>query len=228
MGAADPTAIAAPAAPRLGARNRSLVLRLLLLVAAASVFGFALVPLYDVFCKATGFNGKSDDARFRQGGLRTAAADTRSQVDTGRLVTVEFTSTVMPGLPWDVRPLDPTLEIHPGEIQTARFLVSNHSDQAIRAHAVPSVSPTQAARHFEKIDCFCFTEQTLLPGQARELAVAFVVKPALDSDVRTISLAYAFYRATPATQAAIAGNAALAPAARAATDPVTPDVKGPP
>ena len=183
--------------------HQTLVLRLLLIVGIAFAFGFALVPLYDVFCQATGFNGKTTDGRFTAGGLQNSAGNATLAVDRSRLVTVEFTSTVMPGLPWEVRPLTTSLDLHPGEFQTARFLVSNHSGETMTAHAVPSVTPGQAAQHFEKVDCFCFTQQTLLPGEAREMAVSFIVKPALAHDVRTVSLAYAFFKATPANTAAI-------------------------
>lgn len=186
--------------------HRVLVLRLLLMVGLAFSFGFALVPLYDVFCKATGFNGKTTDGRFTQGGLQQKTDRATLAVDSSRLVTVEFTSTVMPGLPWEVRPLSHQLDLHPGEFQTARFLVSNHSTETITAHAVPSVTPGQAAQHFEKIDCFCFTQQTLLPGEARELAVAFIVKPELDRQISTVSLAYSFFKATPSTTAAISAT----------------------
>lgn len=215
-------ALHSPPLPTVRGTHRPLVLRLLLIVAAAFAFGFALVPLYDVFCKATGFNGKvlfGDLAggRFAQGGLQptgesspSAAAPVatpQTKVDTSRIVTVEFTGTVMPGLPWDVRPLTTTLDLHPGELQVARFLVHNRSAETVIGHAVPSVTPGQAARHFEKIDCFCFTQQSLLPGEARELAVAFIVKPAIDPDVRTVTLAYAFFR-PPATFSAVPTTAA--------------------
>lgn len=179
--------------PPSAAPHRALILRLLLAVAMAFSFGFALVPLYDVFCQATGFNGKTGDGRFSRGGMQVGAAPTAA-VDVSRVLTVEFTATVMPGLPWDVRPLTPTLDMHPGELQTVRFLVSNRSGEAVTGHAVPSVSPGQAAQHFNKVDCFCFTEQKLLPGEAREMAVAFMVKPEIDVDVRTVTLAYAFFR----------------------------------
>jgi len=191
--------------PPLPPPHRQLILRLLLIVAIAFAFGFALVPLYDVFCQATGFNGKTGDGRFGKGGLQNIPANAAlpgapsSRVDTSRLVTIEFTGTVMPGLPWDVRPLTTTIDLHPGELQTARFLVSNRSSETVTGHAVPSVTPGQAARHFDKIDCFCFTQQTLLPGEAREMAVAFIVKSELDSDVRTITLAYAFFKPPEST-----------------------------
>jgi cytochrome c oxidase assembly protein subunit 11 len=215
-----------PTLPTVRGAHRPLVLRLLLIVAGAFCFGFALVPLYDVFCKATGFNGKVplfgdlSGGRFAQGGLQPAgesppsagapAATTQTVVDTSRIVTVEFTGTVMPGLPWDVRPLTTTLDLHPGELQVARFLVHNRSSETVVGHAVPSVTPGQAAQHFDKIDCFCFTQQSLLPGEARELAVAFIVKPAIDRDVRTVTLAYAFFRPPATFKAAPSAAAANA------------------
>jgi cytochrome c oxidase assembly protein subunit 11 len=212
--------------------HRRLILRLLLIVAIAFAFGFALVPLYDVFCQATGFNGKTSDIRFVKGGLSPGDATLPGKdplnlqnsagnatltasvgapapkVDTARLVTIEFTGTVMPGLPWDVRPLTTTLDLHPGELQTARFLVSNRSAETVTGHAVPSVTPGQAAQHFAKVDCFCFTQQTLLPGEAREMAVAFIVKPELAADVRTITLAYAFFRPPASASATAAPSSA--------------------
>lgn len=183
-----------PPVPLLAAPYRPLVARLLLIVAAAFAFGFALVPLYDVLCRVTGFNGKTADGRVGLGGLQNIQGVAASRVDKSRLVTVEFTTTVMPGLPWEVRPLSGPLELHPGELQTARFLVGNRSGETVTGHAVPSVSPGQAAQHFAKLDCFCFTQQTLTPGEAREMGVAFIVQPELDPKVSTITLAYTFYR----------------------------------
>ena len=87
----------------------------------------------------------------------------------------QFGATLMPGLPWEIRPLEPAIELHPGELRTTRFLVRNLSDQTIVGQAVPSVSPTVAARHFRKLDCFCFTQQTLAPGESREMALTFIV-----------------------------------------------------
>ena len=169
-----------------------LVARLLLGVALAFAFGFALVPLYDSLCKAIGLNGKG----FIIGGLGTERA-APAHVDRSRVITVEFTGTVMPGLPWEMRPLTLSIDLHPGELQSARFLVRNQADRPITARAIPSVSPGQAASHFEKIDCFCFALQTLAPGEARELPVAFIIKPGLDAAVRTITLSYAFFNVPP-------------------------------
>lgn len=172
-----------------------LIRRLLLLVAASTTFGFALVPLYDTLCRVTGFNGKT----FVGGGLAgTGTHDPVARVDRTRLVSVEFTGTVMPGLPWEMRPLQTRVELHPGEMQQVAFLVRNTASHAVTGRAVPSVTPGQAAQHFDKIECFCFNLQTLGPGEAREMPLMFIVKPALDGDVRTITLSYAFFAAPEA------------------------------
>ena len=181
-----------PLAPHpLQQSHRRLVTRLLVIVAAAFGFGFALVPLYDVLCRVTGLNGKPTGS-FTTGGL-AAVEHLTPAVDRSRRVTVEFTGLVMPGLPWEMKPLTTSVELHPGELQTAVFLVRNRSSRPVTAQAVPSVTPGQAAAHFNKIECFCFTQQTLAPGESRELPLAFIVKPELDGSVRTITLSYAFY-----------------------------------
>ena len=176
------------AATKTPQRNhRKLLIKLLALVAVAFAFGFALVPLYDVFCLATGLNGKT------AGAPPLAAAATHSRIDSTRIITVEFAATVMPGLPWQIEPLTTHLDVHPGELQQARFRVHNLSPQAIVGQAIPSVSPGLAARHFEKIDCFCFAQQPLAPGETKDLPLTFIVKPEIDPDIRTITLAYAFF-----------------------------------
>lgn len=184
-----------PTPPQYAHNHGRLVGKLLLVVAAASAFGFALVPLYDVLCKVTGFNGKTVGG-FGARGLN-AGAEPPSRIDRSRIVTVEFTGTVMPGLAWEMRPLQNSLDLHPGEPQQVRFLVRNTSDRPLTGQAVPSVSPGQAAQHFDKIDCFCFAQQTLAPGEARELPLVFIVKPELDDKVRTITLSYAFFNVAP-------------------------------
>ena len=164
-----------------GPVNERLVRRLLLLVAASFVFAFALVPLYNVLCEVTGFNGKTGGPGpirdgFAVGGLQSAASGTApATVDLTRTITVEFTGTVMPGLSWDMRPLTFKLDVHPGELQQVAYLVRNTSDREITGQAVPSVTPGQAAQYFDKIECFCFSQQTLGPGEAREMPLAFIV-----------------------------------------------------
>jgi cytochrome c oxidase assembly protein subunit 11 len=189
-----PSTLSATAPEAQPHRHRRLVFKLLLIVIAAFAFGFALVPLYDVLCAATGFNGKTRVTLGPGGiGATGAVAVPSSRIDRARIVTVEFTGTVMPGLPWEMRPLTNTLDLHPGELHQARFLVHNRSSETIVGQAVPSVSPGQAAQHFEKLDCFCFKQQTLAPGETRELPLTFIIKPEIDTDIRTVTLAYAFF-----------------------------------
>ncbi|MDE2440445.1 MAG: cytochrome c oxidase assembly protein [Betaproteobacteria bacterium] len=175
--------------------NSRLIRRLLLMVACGFAFAFALVPIYDVLCRATGLNGRTAGG-FAAGGLSSSVAmpaQPRPAVDLNRLVRVEFTGTVMPGLPWDMRPLQTSVELHPGEMQQVSYLVRNLSDKTVTAQAVPSVSPGQAAQHFEKIECFCFQHQTLAPGEAREMPLAFIIKPEINANIAQITLSYAFF-----------------------------------
>lgn len=188
----DTIARPGPANPR---DSRKLAIKLLAIVAASFAFGFALVPLYDVLCKVTGFNGKTRPGSLGVGGIINAETPPLSRIDFSRIVTVEFTGTVMPGLPWEMRPLTGSLDLHPGELHQARFLVHNRSPQTIVGQAVPSVSPGQAAQHFEKLDCFCFAQQSLAPGETKELPLTFIVKPEIDEQIRTVTLSYAFFNA---------------------------------
>ena len=190
--------------PPLPARShRRLLIKLLLVIAASFAFGFALVPLYDALCLATGLNGKTTaKATVGVGGISRPVTGAPSRIDSSRIVTVEFTGTVMPGLPWDMQALTAKLDLHPGELQQALFRVHNRSDQPIIGQAIPSVSPGLAAQHFEKLDCFCFAQQTLAPGETKDLPVTFIVKPEIDRDIRTITLAYAFFNTVDAKTAA--------------------------
>lgn len=186
--------------PAAAPGNERLIRRLLLAVLVSFVFAFALVPLYNVLCAVTGFNGKTAGAGpvrdgFAVGGLQTVAdrSAPANSVDVTRTVSVEFTGTVMPGLPWDMRPLTFKLDVHPGELQQVAYLVRNTSNREITGQAVPSVTPGQAAKYFDKIECFCFEQQTLGPGEAREMPLAFIVKSGVDRDITHITLSYAFF-----------------------------------
>jgi cytochrome c oxidase assembly protein subunit 11 len=184
-------------APREQRDHGRLIGRLVLIVAASAAFGIALVPLYDTICRVTGLNGKT----FSTGGLAASEARPVERVDRSRLVKVEFTGTVMPGLPWELRPLQNSVELHPGEMQQVAFLVRNTASEPVTGQAIPSVTPGQAAQHFNKIECFCFNQQVLAPGEAREMPLMFIVKPELDAEVRTITLSYSFFKAPPTSTA---------------------------
>ena len=164
--------------------HRSLINKLLLACAAMFAFGFALVPLYDVFCDITGINGKTDK-------VAAAAPD---RVDRGREVSVEFLATHDPAVAVDFAPETARLRLNPGELQLVSFVVENRSDQPIVTTAVPSVSPGEAARHFMKIECFCFQEQPLAPGERKLMPVQFYVDPELPERFKNLTLSSRLYR----------------------------------
>ena len=164
--------------------HRSLINKLLLACAAMFAFGFALVPLYDVFCDITGINGKTDK-------VAAAAPD---RVDRGREVSVEFLATHDPAVAVVFAPETARLRLNPGELQLVSFVVENRSDQPIVTTAVPSVSPGEAARHFMKIECFCFQEQPLAPGERKLMPVQFYVDPELPERFKNLTLSYRLYR----------------------------------
>ncbi len=165
--------------------NRRTVTRLALTTLVMFGFGFALVPLYDVFCDITGLNGKT--GRIEQEQALT------SGVDKDRIVTVEFITSVNEQLQWDFRPVVRKVKVHPGEVGEASFLVINRTDRDMVGQAVPSVVPGKAARHLNKTECFCFTRQPLKAGERKEMPMRFVVDPALPKDVTTLTLSYTFF-----------------------------------
>lgn len=166
--------------------NQKLIKKLLLAVSAAIVFSIAMVPFYDALCKITGLNGKTRGA---------AAAQTvqARKIDTSRFVTVELNGNTMQGLSWEFGANQNRYRVHPGEIIMTAFHVKNPTDQIIMGQAVPSVSPGWTAQYFNKIECFCFKQQTLNPGESKEMPLTFFVSPELPLDVKEIALSYAFF-----------------------------------
>jgi len=148
-------------------------------------FGFALVPLYDVFCDITGLNGKT-------GRIEASEIDA-SQVDTSRTIEVRFLANTNTGLPWKFEPLVKMMEIHPGQVYEAVFRVRSASEQTTLGQAVPSVSPGLAAQHFNKTECFCFTQQELAGRETRDMPLRFVVGTGISEDIQQITLSYTFF-----------------------------------
>jgi cytochrome c oxidase assembly protein subunit 11 len=163
--------------------NRRLFRRFGLAAIAMFGFGYALVPLYNVFCEVTGLNGKTG----------SAVEQVAGPVDRSRTVTVEFTASVNQGMPWEFRPVQKRMQVHPGEEMVALYTARNTTSDTIVGQAVPSVSPGAAATYFKKIECFCFSRQELKAGEAREMPVRFVVDPKLDPAIRTVTLSYTFF-----------------------------------
>ena len=174
--------------------NRRIVRRLAMVALLMFGFCFALVPLYNVFCDVTGLNGKT--GRIDPGQALTA------QVDKERLVTVEFLGMASSDLPWEFRPMVRQVRVHPGEVTEVHYFARNRTGSQVTGQAVPSVAPGQAAKYFNKTECFCFTRQTLQAGESKEMPVRFMVDPALPEDVVRVSLSYTFFRAQDAAPAA--------------------------
>jgi cytochrome c oxidase assembly protein subunit 11 len=185
-------------------RNKNLALRLSLIVLAGLVFGFALAPLYDVLCKEFGLNGKADK--------NATAFDKSQKIDKSRYVTVIFTGNTMPGLGWSFHPKQTSVRVHPGEITMTSYTAKNNAAESELGVAVPSVTPELAALYFKKIECFCFKQQTLKPGESKEMPVMFYVKPDLPADVKTVTLSYAFYNGSQSANAAALKQASAAQA----------------
>ncbi len=165
-------------------QNRLVLTKLLLVTVAMFGFGFALVPFYKKICDVTGLS-------------RERIPVSNTQMDPARTVTIEFDSNVGTGLPWRFEPLTLKVEAHPGELKQVIYRVVNTSDRTIVGQAVPAYAPARAAGYFRKIECFCFSEQTLAPGEERLMPVQFVVQNDLPPDVNTITLSYTFYEHTP-------------------------------
>ena len=165
------------------AQSNLLMMRKLLIVALAMFgFGFALVPFYQKICEVTGVNN-----------VIKADAVANTQIDAARFVTIEFDSNLHNNLPWTFRALQTSMRIHPGELTTVMYEIRNTSDRAVTGQAIPSYGPQLAVRYFKKLECFCFTQQTLQPGEARQMPVVFVIEKGLPDDVNTITLSYTFF-----------------------------------
>lgn len=150
-------------------------------------FGFALVPLYRSICDVLGINVLS---RTEQE-VNALARSGNTQVDTSRTIKVEFDANARG--PWHFKPAVSSIKVHPGEMATVMYEFANVQDRTMSAQAIPSYAPRQATAHFNKLECFCFNEYTLAPGERKQWPVVFVIDPKLPRDVTTITLSYTFF-----------------------------------
>ena len=163
--------------------NRSLVGHLLIMTVAMFGFGFALVPLYDVFCQITGFGGRTN----------TEAVAAEEAPDLSREIRVEFVTTVNSYAPFEFGADLDSMTVHPGKMYFATFTEKNMTDDDKIAQAVPSVAPVAAAEHFVKIECFCFNSQEFAANEEKAMPLQFIVDPDLPEYVDTITLQYTFF-----------------------------------
>ena len=173
----------------LGNQNLKMVGKLGVVALGMFAFGYALVPIYRAICEATGINVLALVERQVPGTSTQMPANT--QVDRTRLITVEF--DVNTRGPWHFQPAVRSLQVHPGELTTVVYEFQNIQNRTMSAQAIPSYAPKQAASHFNKLECFCFSQYTLAPGEKKEWPVAFVIDPKLSKDVSTITLSYTFF-----------------------------------
>ena len=166
--------------------NRRTVTRLVLATCVMFSFGYALVPLYNVFCTITGLNGKT--------GRLTEAQASALTVDKSRSVTVEFVTSVDAQMPWDFKPLVNKVVVHPGVETQVEFEVHNWDVGNVAGQAVPSVAPNTVAKYFKKTECFCFTQQTLAANETRRMPVRFIIDPRLPPEVTVLTLGYTFFQ----------------------------------
>ena len=162
--------------------NQQTLVKLLVVAVMMFGFGFAMVPFYRAICDALGLNSvvRADEV-------------VNTQVDASRFLTVEFDTNLRSDLPWSFTPVEKSVRIHPGALTQVTFEIRNYSGRAVTGQAIPSYGPQQSGRYFKKLECFCFTQQTLAPGEVRRMPVAFVIEPGLPQDVNTVTLSYTFF-----------------------------------
>ncbi|MES2686883.1 MAG: cytochrome c oxidase assembly protein [Pseudomonadota bacterium] len=183
--------------------NFRMVGKLGVIVLGMFCFGYALVPIYKAICEMTGINVLALGDRQIPGATPQMSANT--QVDTSRSITVEFDANARG--PWMFKPAVSSIQVHPGELATVMYEFQNVQNRTMSAQAIPSYAPMQAGSHFNKLECFCFSQYTLAPGEKKQWPVAFVIDPKLSKDVTTITLSYTFFevggKTPPAPVAAI-------------------------
>lgn len=176
--------------PSLRSDNLRMVGKLAIVALLMFGFGYALVPMYKSICSALGINVLSLSERLTSEGARSAKP-VNGQVDTSRTITVEFDANAHG--PWDFKPALRSVDVHPGEMTTVMYEFRNVQNRTMAAQAIPSYAPQQAMPYFNKLECFCFSEYTLAPGESKRWPVVFVIDPKLPKDVRTITLSYTFF-----------------------------------
>jgi cytochrome c oxidase assembly protein subunit 11 len=196
----------APRSRGLQRDNRALLAKLGVVAVLMFGFGYALVPLYKSICEALGINVLSLSER-QVSGVDRPADSANTQIDRSRTITVEFDANARG--PFDFKPARSSLQVHPGELATVMYEFRNVQDRTLAAQAIPSYAPKQATAHFNKLECFCFNEYTLAPGESRQWPVAFVIDPRLPKDVTTITLSYTFFEVKGKMAGGTAGGKAL-------------------
>ncbi|MDQ3185588.1 MAG: cytochrome c oxidase assembly protein [Pseudomonadota bacterium] len=162
--------------------NSVVMKKLLIFTVVMFGFGFALVPFYEKICEVTGINNL----------LQADTLTENTRVDTSRLITVELDANTR-GLPWQFKPMQSSVRVHPGELVEVMYEVRNNSNREISGQAIPSYSPQLLAKHLKKLECFCFSKQVLKPNEVRQMPVQFMIEPGLSTDFNTVTISYTFF-----------------------------------
>jgi cytochrome c oxidase assembly protein subunit 11 len=195
--------------PGLKTDNLRMAGKLVVVAVAMAGFGLAMVPMYRSICEALGVNVLSLSERAVPG--NSDAPSRNTQVDASRTITVEFDANARG--PWEFKSMQRSIDVHPGELATVMYEFRNVQGRTMTAQAIPSYAPKQASPHFNKLECFCFSEHTLKPGEAKQWPVVFVIDPKLPKDVKTITLSYTFFEVAGGKVAATTDKVA-APASK--------------
>ena len=147
-------------------------------------FAYAMVPIYEILCEITGFNGKTG----------TVETEQLYEVNEERVVSVSFFASTSPGFPVQFAPKVSSMEVVPGKFYTTSYIAKNTTDEMIYGQAIPSVAPTDAALHFKKLECFCFIKQGFKPNEEVEMTLRFVIEPEMEERIKDVSLSYNFYK----------------------------------
>ncbi|WP_370681416.1 cytochrome c oxidase assembly protein [Comamonas sp. GB3 AK4-5] len=178
--------------------NLRMVGKLAVVAVGMFAFGYVLIPIYKHVCEALGINVLAVSERQVPG--NSVGSPLNTQVDKSRTITVEFDANTRG--PWEFKPAQRSLQVHPGELATVMYEFQNVQNRRMAAQAIPSYAPRNAAPHFNKLECFCFNQYELAPGEKKEWPVAFVIDPRLPKDVSTITLSYTFFEVGGAMPAA--------------------------
>ncbi|WP_250656100.1 cytochrome c oxidase assembly protein [Alkalimarinus coralli] len=180
-------------------KNKRTVLLALGVVVGMFGFGFALVPLYNVFCELTGINGKTGPKYVLQSG--------ELEADLTRVIKVQFVTQNNEAMPWHFKPAITQVEVHPGELMQVEFIARNPTSQDMVAQAVPSLSPNEGTDYFHKIECFCFTRQALKAGEETRMPLRFVVDKDLPEYLTKLTLSYTLFDQPVQNDATVSGEA---------------------
>ena len=169
-------------------RHRKALLSLAAMLVGMFVFGFALVPLYNVVCRLTGLNGR---------GVETVSSAYAGETDKDRSISVLFLSNVNTKLPFAFHPDAGMLTVHPGELYGTSFFAANQSGGDVTAQAVATYEPGEAARYVHKTECFCFSKENFGPHESKHMPVRFYIDPAIPKDITSVTISYTYYNVTP-------------------------------